>query len=151
MAAPRGLLEDHVGYWLRLVSNSVSHAFQLKLERRGVTVAEWVVMRSLFDRQATRPSELADELGMSRGAVSKLADRLLAKRLVKSRRDADDGRVQTLHLTPAGRKLVPSLIALADRNDEEFFGSLSKAQRTELMNLLQDVARRNEIRNVPVD
>ncbi|TBR26261.1 MAG: MarR family transcriptional regulator, partial [Reyranella sp.] len=72
-------LETHLGYWLRFVSNHVSHSFSLKLQARGVTVAEWVVLRDLFDGDHVPPSALADRLGMTRGAISKLADRLIAK------------------------------------------------------------------------
>jgi hypothetical protein len=38
-------LESHLGYWLRYVSNHVSHAFALKLAALEVTAAEWVVLR----------------------------------------------------------------------------------------------------------
>ena len=47
-------LESHLGYWLRYVSNHVSHAFSLKLAARGVTVAEWVVLRELYEARARR-------------------------------------------------------------------------------------------------
>ena len=47
-------LESHLGYWLRYVSNHVSHAFALKVAARGVTVAEWVVLRELYDGEARR-------------------------------------------------------------------------------------------------
>ena len=53
-------LETHLGYWLRFVSNHVSHAFSLKLQARDVTVAEWVVLRDLFDGDGVPPSLLAD-------------------------------------------------------------------------------------------
>ena len=33
-------LESHLGYWLRVVSNHVSHGFKSKVEAHGVTVAE---------------------------------------------------------------------------------------------------------------
>ena len=49
-------LTTHLGYWLRLVSNHVSQAFARKLEGRGVTVAEWVVMRLLLDGANSRPA-----------------------------------------------------------------------------------------------
>ena len=49
-------LTAHLGYWLRLVSNHVSHAFAQKLEAENVTVAEWVMMRSLYDHKAIAPS-----------------------------------------------------------------------------------------------
>src|SRR5208337_2712879 len=88
-------LEAHLGYWLRFVSNHVSHAFSLKLATREVTVAEWVVLRELYDRDAMAPSELATRLGMTRGAISKLADRLVAKSLLtRTSNDAGDRRFQ---------------------------------------------------------
>ena len=63
-------LESHLGYWLRYVSNHVSHAFALKLAGSGVTVAEWVVLRELYDFESA-PSALADRLGMNSGAQSR--------------------------------------------------------------------------------
>ncbi len=45
-------LEAHLGYWMRFVSNHVLHAFRLKVESHGVTMAEWVVMRALFEEDA---------------------------------------------------------------------------------------------------
>ena len=41
-------LTQHIGYWMRFVSNHVSHAFMLKVEAQGVTVAEWAAMRQMF-------------------------------------------------------------------------------------------------------
>src|SRR5262249_57380142 len=75
-------LEAHLGYWLRFVSNQVSHSFSLKLAERGVSVAEWVVLRELYECEAMAPSALAERIGMTRGAISKLADRLETKALV---------------------------------------------------------------------
>jgi DNA-binding MarR family transcriptional regulator len=144
-------LDAHLGFWLRFVSNHVSHAFQRKVEAHGVTVAEWVVLRELFSLEATSPGSLADSLGMTRGAISKLADRLLAKKLLSRSPGRDDRRFQTVKLTPAGRKLVPVLAALADRNDEEFFGHFSPSERAALKDLLVDLVRRHELRNIPVE
>src|SRR5271154_2099072 len=84
-------LGSHLGYWLRYVSNHVSHAFSLKLAARGVTVVEWVVVRELYDAESA-PSALADRLGMTRGAISKLADRLIVKGLITRRARAGDRR-----------------------------------------------------------
>lgn len=79
----------------------------------------------LADEKAIAPSELASRMGMTRGAISKLADRLIAKSMLKRTADPKDGRAQTLALTSAGRALVPSLAALADTNDMEFFKHLT--------------------------
>jgi DNA-binding MarR family transcriptional regulator len=140
-------LEAHLGYWLRFVSNHVSHAFSLKLASRDVTVAEWVVLRELYE-QDLAPSALAERLGMTRGAISKLADRLEAKALIERKADQNDGRYQSLGLTKAGRGLVPELSGLADQNDAEFFAHLTPAERGRLEHILKDIVRRQGLRTV---
>ncbi len=144
-------LEGHAGYWLRFVSNHVSHAFTRKVESQGVTVAEWVLLRELFDVRTVNPSQLADKLGMTRGAVSKLVERLCQKELAVRSYSEGDRRYQTITLTAAGRKLVPTLAQLADQNDREFFGHLNPEQKTWLVNLLRDIVRQHEWKDLPVN
>jgi DNA-binding MarR family transcriptional regulator len=142
-------LTAHLGYWLRFVSNAVSQAFARKLEGRGVTVAEWVVMRELYDEEAVAPSRLAGKLGMTRGAITKLADRLIGKAFVTRKASPTDARAQTLALTAQGRRLVPELAALADRNDAEFFDHLTKAEHATLKRLLQGIVARRKLKTIP--
>jgi DNA-binding MarR family transcriptional regulator len=144
-------LEDHLGYWLRFVSNQVSQAFAAKLTAHDVSVAEWVTLRELFDVEALAPSELAEKLGMTRGAITKLADRLIGKRLIARRAGEEDRRYQTLALTQAGRELVPQLAAVADRNDAEFFGRLTKEDRAHIEKIMRGIVQRRGLTSVPVD
>jgi DNA-binding MarR family transcriptional regulator len=144
-------LTDHVGYWLRYVSNHVSQGFARRLETHGVTVAEWVLMRQLLDEKALAPSRAAERMGMTRGAITKLADRLIAKSLVVRNADPQDGRAQTLALTSKGRRLVPELAALADANDSEFFDSLSPKDRAMLLRILKGMVEARGFKSLPVD
>jgi len=144
-------LEDHLGYWLRYASNQVSQAFARKVLAREVTVAEWVTLRVLFEHEALAPSVLADRLGMTRGAISKLVDRLVAKALVTRTTDQRDRRYQELAITAAGRALVPELAALADQNDAEFFGHLTAADRAAMTRIMRDIVRRHGLRTLPVE
>lgn len=142
-------LESHTGFWLRFVSNHVSQSFARKLAGSGVTVAEWVILRQMFDAGETAPSQLASFCGLTRGAVSKLIDRLLHKGFV-SRTEADgDRRYQDVKLTSAGYALVPKLAALADRNDEEFFSHLSAKERESLVVTLKKLAAINQLKTIP--
>lgn len=142
-------LESHTGYWLRFVSNHVSYSFARKLANTGVTVGEWVILRELFDTRETSPSRLAASSGLTRGAVSKLVDRLLHKDLVTRAEADEDRRFQDVKLTAAGRALVPSLAALADQNDEEFFSHLSAKEREALMTTLRKLAAANKLKKIP--
>ena len=144
-------LGDHLGYWLRYVSNHVSHGFSRRLESRGVTVAEWVILRELFDVEQMMPSQLAERLGLTRGAISKLADRLVAKALIARTASPDDRRSQTLALTQAGRDQVPALARLADENEAAFFSHLTPDQRAGVAALLQDIVHRRGLTAPPLD
>jgi DNA-binding MarR family transcriptional regulator len=144
-------LTAHIGFWLRMVSNHVSHAFAAKLSDKEVTVAEWSLMRALYGKEPTPPSWIADEMGMTRGAITKLADRLIAKSLITREASTNDARGQTLALTDRGISLVPDLAALADRNDAEFFQCLTGEQRETLGRLLKSLAERGHMTAVPVE
>jgi DNA-binding MarR family transcriptional regulator len=149
--SPVSELTAHLGFWLRAVSNHVSHAFADKLSGKGVTVAEWVMMRALYDKDPMPPSRLAGELGMTRGAITKLADRLIGKALVIRSAGGDDRRMQTLALTPEGRRLVPELAALADGNDAEFFDPLTDTEREMLERLLRRLVEHCRMPAMPTD
>ncbi|MBL8818433.1 MAG: MarR family transcriptional regulator [Planctomyces sp.] len=144
-------LHDHAGYWLRYVSNHVSHAFAQKVEAQGVTVAEWVLLRQIFEAVAANPSQLAVSLGMTRGAISKLIERLCRKHLVSRSYSGDDRRFQSVELTPAGKRLVPVLARLADENDHEFFGHLNAEERMSLIDILQNIVRQHAWKDLPVE
>ena len=150
-AKPPSDLHSHIGFWLRYVSNHVSHAFAQKLSASGVTVAEWVILREMFDRDATAPSDLAELTGLTRGTISKLADRLIAKHLLARTHAKDDRRYQTLTLTTSGRSLVPTLAKLADENDEQFFAALSPKQRKRLVNTLKKLVEANHLSTLPTE
>lgn len=144
-------LTDHLGYWLRQVSNHVSLGFARKLADKDVTVAEWGLMRTLYGREPSSPSQLASEMGLTRGAVTKLADRLVAKSLVVRKANEKDGRAQTLHLTRKGAEFVPELAALADRNESECFAQLSADDREALLRILRETVARLGLTKMPLD
>ena len=150
-SSPVSELSDHLGFWLRAVSNHVSHAFAGKLAASGVTVAEWVMMRSMYRTDPIAPSRLADDMGMTRGAITKLASRLIDKALVARAASPDDARAQTLALTPEGAALVPELAALADRNDADCFGHMTDADRETLERLLKQLAGTGGVTTIPTD
>jgi DNA-binding MarR family transcriptional regulator len=144
-------LHAHLGYRLRMVSNAVSQTFARGVEREGVTVAEWVFLRMLYGAAPIAPSSLAERMGMTKGAISKLADRLVRKNLVARQPNPDGPRGQTLALEPSGRALVPRLAELADQNDAAFFGCLDPGERDQLHALLQKIASTRQLSNVPTD
>jgi DNA-binding MarR family transcriptional regulator len=144
-------LEAHLGYWLRLVSNNVSGSFGRRVQAEGVSVAEWVALRLVYGRDDVTSMRLADSMGMTRGAISKIVARLERKRLLARTPSREDGRSQDLRLTAAGARLVPVLAGLADRNDEEFFAPLDRRDKALLGALLRKLVETHDWKNVPID
>ncbi|WP_433973915.1 MarR family winged helix-turn-helix transcriptional regulator [Tunturiibacter lichenicola] len=144
-------LRSHIGFWLRFVSNHVSHAFSRKLLDSGVTAAEWVILREIFDTDEIPPSALAEQTGLTRGAISKLIERLVVKKLVSRKEGSDDRRYQRIALSPAGRRLVPTLATLADQNDREFFKPLTGKERQALVATLKKLVHAHDLHKLPTE
>jgi DNA-binding MarR family transcriptional regulator len=144
-------LTAHIGYWMRQVSNHVSRAFADKLAAKGFTVVEWVLLRVLYGRDPLPPSRVASEMGVTRGGITKLADRLIARGLVMRASDPSDGRAQTLALTAKAARVVPELAKLADENEAECFGRLSARDRRELQRILAETVAKLGLTVIPVD
>lgn len=144
-------LESHLGYWLRRVSNAVSGEFARSLHAKHTSVAEWVLLRHLHECEQTTPGELAEALTMTRGAISKVVDKLQVKGWIRSRANPEDNRGQLLSLTSVGRRALPELANIADRNDDRFFACLDAGEQSDLRCLLAKLAEHHQIRGVPVE
>lgn len=144
-------LESHLGYWLRRVSNAVSGAFSRALQEKETSAAEWVLLCELHARGRTAPGELADLLGLTRGAVSKIVDKLEVKGWIQAEAKQGDNRYRLVSLTRAGRQNLPVLAQIADRNDSAYFDCLSAKEKGTLRELLIKLAERNRIHDVPTE
>lgn len=143
-------LEDHLGFWMRFVSNQVSARFESELAAHDVSVTEWVALRALYSEAIVTHAGLIDALGMTKGAASKVISRLEAKALLT--RDFVDGgaREQVLNLTAAGRRLVPKLSKVADQNEDYFFSHLGDKKRQALIADLQGLVAHHQMKQVPL-
>ena len=125
--------------WLRMLAcaNLIEGSLREHLrDRFGITMARFDVLAQL-DRPPASPTmgELSQRLMVTKGNITDVVGRLEAEELVERRRDPTDARVQRVHLTAKGRRLVAAavpahnewlaaLIRDFDRNDLEEFDAL---------------------------
>jgi len=138
-------LPVQLGHWLRCVSSQLAQALGRDIQELGVTVSEWDVLRELYEGER-RPSVLAEKLGLTRGAMSKLTQKLVANLMITQQATAPDRRGRMLALTDGGRAIVPLLASIADRTDEAFFGGLDPHTRTALVRAMRMIVRRQGLR-----
>lgn len=133
---------DSLAHRLRKAAARVGQLQAAALVPHGVTLAEWTVLQALYDAGAVPPSVLAEACGLTRGAVTRLVDRLRAKRLlVRAAAGREDRRYQTIALTGAGATLVPALAQAVAAAEERAFAHLSRDDRAALERLLTAVCR----------
>ncbi len=135
-------LEDHLGYWLRCLSNFVSGSFEKKLSGHDISVAQWVCLRTLFESGGVTLNQAAQLIGVDKSSLSRMAERLVQRGLI-TRAEGGDRRSVGLTLTVAGKKLVPQLARLADENDYVFFKALDETQRKDFLTTIQKLLSAN--------
>ncbi len=147
---PPSALEDHIGYWLRALSNAVSGSFAARVEKHGVSVAQWVVLRTLHGRDPMTLVEAAAAVGVDKSSFSRMTERLLEKGLIARSPNPDDSRSFYLSLSAAGKKLVPLLAREADKNDKEFFSALSEQEKKRFLATIKSLLPPDVSNNKPL-
>lgn len=143
--------DDHLGYWLRFVADHVTTRLAAELEEHGITVNEWVLLRTLFDEPCLPHHVLKRRLGMTRTATWKAVRRLEARGFIRRELARGQARLQELSLTEHGEALVPRLAALADDNEFRLFLHLPPGIHKSLISTLKARADRYQfgLRHIP--
>jgi DNA-binding MarR family transcriptional regulator len=85
--------------------------------------AMWVISR----RSPCRVQDIADELSITVGGVSKLVDRIQAAGHCRRRPNPGDKRSSVIELTPAGQQLVATATESFEDELNRLFGSIPAA------------------------
>lgn len=95
----------------------------------------------LWDEGPTRPSALADILGVPRTTLSTASRALQNRGLITAAKDATDGRAQLLALTKDGEDVIASIRRQDRRNMAAILRLLDDNRRTVLIEALEEVTR----------
>jgi DNA-binding MarR family transcriptional regulator len=110
-------------------------------ERSGLHPYHHAVLAVLDEGSRETQGAIADALGYDRGQLVGLLDELEDRGLVERRRDAADRRRHIVRLTPAGKRALAKLRALARQLDDDFLASLDEDERTQLHGLVLRLAQ----------
>jgi DNA-binding MarR family transcriptional regulator len=89
------------------------------------------------------PRDIAHFSGISRAAVSSVLNTLEREGLVERRRESDDRRLVTVHLTESGQQGMLGAYEQQNKVEQDVFGGMSRADlRTYVTQLQGLLARR---------
>ena len=135
-------LNEVLGYHLAQASVATSAVFRATVgDPHALRPVEYTLLRLVHDNPGTSPARLAKALAVTKPNITLWVDRLVGRRLVQRSASTSDKRVQELHATPAGAKLVEQATALLKAGEVVALDALSPGERAILVELLQKVAR----------
>ena len=111
--------DDSIGYLMRRIISLVGQGIEREMEATGLTNAQWLPLLKLHTGMASTVAELARQCDLDAGSMTRLLDRLEAKRLCVRVRSKDDRRVVNLELTDAGRaaaREIPKILCDVQNN-----------------------------------
>ncbi|MET0188466.1 MAG: MarR family transcriptional regulator [Pseudonocardia sediminis] len=103
-------------------------------ERTGLSIAEYLSLELIIERDGLAGSQLAGITGLRSGSVSALAKRLERDGLIERFDDPRDGRRQILIATEEGRRLIGDVVERLQFHSHH-------RMRSELLYGLDDAAR----------
>ncbi|MCB0899236.1 MAG: MarR family transcriptional regulator [Actinobacteria bacterium] len=99
---PQLLLENQLCFLFHRISRDLDAAYRPLLSELGLTYPQYLVMLVLWEQDGRSVGELGQQLCLDSGTLSPLLRRLESRGLLERRRDPDDERRVTLHLTRDG-------------------------------------------------
>jgi DNA-binding MarR family transcriptional regulator len=129
--------EDSVGYLMRRVVLSLVNEVDRRLEGAGLTHVQWTPLFMLYKGKASTLAELARELQIDPGALTRTLDRLEAKGLCRRVRSTEDRRVSHLELTEEGMVAAAQVPAVLSAVQNAYLKGFTQAEWQQLLDMLR--------------
>lgn len=136
-----GVLDHHLGYFVRRLQVWVFQDFMQGLARLDVRPAQFSVMAVIEANPGLSQADIADFLGIERARLVRLLDRLEKRGFTERRPSPTDRRSHALHLTRAGHRMLKQIEALANEHEARLVGKLGVDKHKLLLDLLRDFVR----------
>jgi len=136
--------EDSVGFLMKRVLASIVQQADGRLEAHDLTHAQWAPLFKLRQAKSMAVAELAREMQMDAGAMTRLLDRMEKKGLCKRVRSIEDRRVVNLELTPQGEAAAALVPGVLTEVLNTHLAGFSKTEWQALMHYLRRMVENGE-------
>lgn len=129
-------LRKQLGFKVSRAARLMQQRLETDLARENMTRLTWCVLSSVGIEGISTPSEVADNLGVTRPALSRLIKSMSRDGLIQSALATGDGRNRQLSLTEVGQRKLEVCLPLVQSNNVHFAFKLSKDHVTLLHGVL---------------
>lgn len=122
------------------LAKKLTHVMAVEFDRRlkvhNITLAQWGILRQLWEREGRSQVELQERLSLEGATVSGLIQRMIRAGLVQRSPDPTDKRVQRVFLTAQGRAIEPVVTHLVEEINAHALDGFTADEQAFLMRLL---------------
>jgi DNA-binding MarR family transcriptional regulator/N-acetylglutamate synthase-like GNAT family acetyltransferase len=111
------------------------------LAKSPFSLTEARILYELAQREETTATELADQLGINAGYLSRILGSFVQRGLLKRTVSTADGRQSILKLTKEGEQAFASLNLGSENEIKRLLGTLAPAEQRELIGAMQTIER----------
>lgn len=124
------------------VSAQIQHAIIDVLEKEHQLSEGKLYVMIILHQETTgiAPSEVAEQVGVTRATISAMLRRMIRDGLVYSFSDAIDGRAKKICLTAKGRQFMNDILPEHYLRITKLMGNLSEKEQEDLIFLLKKIA-----------
>lgn len=135
---------SHIRLVLWKAYKSVETVDLSSIASTGLCLSDFAVLEVLLHKGPQPISTIGQKVLLTSGSITTAIDRLQNRRLVIRERDAMDGRVFRVRLTPDGKELIQKAFASHAQNLETVVDVLTDEERRELVRLLKKLGHNAE-------
>ncbi len=134
---PSYRLHQSLGYQLSLTARVMERGFEESLREIGLSRISWCVLLAVGVEGLSKPSEIADFIGIDRTATSRALRSMEAEGMIARCCGKRDRRTKRVSLTARGCELLETAEPMARRNAARFAQKLTPEERALLTGLLK--------------
>jgi DNA-binding MarR family transcriptional regulator len=131
------VMAESMGHLLFQLMLSMRREIETRMAEHGLTDAQWKPLLMLKLGRAGTAFELAREMCVDAGAMTRMLDRLESKRLIERVRSETDRRVVHLQLTAEGESVVEHVPHVLAAVNNDFLRGFNKQEWAQMKELLQ--------------
>ncbi|MGA7909989.1 MAG: MarR family transcriptional regulator [Candidatus Dormiibacterota bacterium] len=143
MAPPAEDLMRHPGHLLRRALQVMNLLWDQEVSHT-ITSPQFAALNALYREPGIDQVTLGQRVSLDRSTAADVVSRLSARGLIRSERDARDGRRKVISLTPKGLHALHQLIPRTHAMTARLVGGLKQGEQDELLRLLTEVVKTNE-------
>ena len=132
-------VDHYLAALLAQASHLISSEFHAVVRAHGLSVSEWRVLASLAGGEPIPIGQLAEVAVLKQPTVTRLLDRMEAKRQVERLAHDGDRRVTLVRITPTGNRMVERLIALAREHEQRVLAPFGLPRAEDLKTTLRQI------------